>query len=183
MRLLMIKRFRKNQDGATAVEFGFVAAPFFALLFAIIETALVFWSNSVLENAVADAARRVYTGQFQTDNKAITNSTDLANTFKTNVCSRVAALFDCTGKLKVDIATFTSFPAGVPNPINPVTKTFTMTSSNYQAVGPDQIVVVRAAFEHKVYTGFMNPSLSNLANGNRVIMASAVFKSEPFPAP
>src|SRR4051812_47106857 len=35
-------RFRKNQSGATAVELGLIALPFFALLFAILETALGF---------------------------------------------------------------------------------------------------------------------------------------------
>ena len=31
--LRFAKRFKKNEDGATAIEFAFVALPFFALLF------------------------------------------------------------------------------------------------------------------------------------------------------
>ena len=42
-------RFRRDQRGVTAIEFGAVAAPFFALLFAIIETALTLWTTQVLE--------------------------------------------------------------------------------------------------------------------------------------
>ena len=57
----LLRRFRRDQRGVTAVEFGMVATPFFALLFAIIETALVFWTTQVLETAVTNASRRVYT--------------------------------------------------------------------------------------------------------------------------
>jgi Flp pilus assembly protein TadG len=35
-------RFARCQEGIAAVEFGLVAAPFLALLFAIMETAIVF---------------------------------------------------------------------------------------------------------------------------------------------
>ena len=54
----------------TAIEFGAVATPFFALLFAIIETALTLWTTQVLETGVGNASRRIYTGQFQQDNAA-----------------------------------------------------------------------------------------------------------------
>jgi len=37
----IVRRFIRQQDGATAVEFAMVAAPFLAMMFAIIETALV----------------------------------------------------------------------------------------------------------------------------------------------
>ena len=40
-----IASFARRQEGAAAVEFAFVALPFFALLFAILETALVFFAG------------------------------------------------------------------------------------------------------------------------------------------
>jgi len=39
------KCFRKDTSGATAVEFAMVAGPFFVLLLALIEVALVFFST------------------------------------------------------------------------------------------------------------------------------------------
>src|SRR5438045_1580043 len=39
-----MRRFARQQDGSTAVEFGLVAAPFLALVFAILETAIIFFS-------------------------------------------------------------------------------------------------------------------------------------------
>ena len=48
------RRLVRQQDGAAAVEFGLVAAPFLALVFAIMETAVVFFAGQALETAVAD---------------------------------------------------------------------------------------------------------------------------------
>ena len=64
----LLRHFLRNREGATAVEFALVALPFLAILFAIIELALNFWVTQVLENAVSDASRRIYTGQFQQEN-------------------------------------------------------------------------------------------------------------------
>ena len=47
-----LRRFARRQDGAAAVEFAFIAAPFLALLFAILETSLVFFAGQTLEAAL-----------------------------------------------------------------------------------------------------------------------------------
>src|SRR5216684_501290 len=58
-----VRRFVRRKDGSVAVEFAMVAAPFFALLFAIMETAIVFFAGQALETAVGDSARLIMTGQ------------------------------------------------------------------------------------------------------------------------
>jgi Flp pilus assembly pilin Flp len=47
-----LRRFRRNRRGSSAVEFALVAPVFFALLFAIIETVIVFFAGQVLETGV-----------------------------------------------------------------------------------------------------------------------------------
>jgi Flp pilus assembly protein TadG len=59
-------RFARHQDGAAAVEFALIAVSFLALLFAILETALVFFAGQTLESAASDAGRLIMTGQAQT---------------------------------------------------------------------------------------------------------------------
>src|SRR5438105_11159770 len=67
MRLVFVRsagrRMLVREDGAVAVEFAFVAAPFLALLFAILETGLVFFANQTLETVIADSGRFIMTGQ------------------------------------------------------------------------------------------------------------------------
>ena len=97
-----MRRFAQAQDGAAAVEFGLVAAPFLALMFAIMETAIVFFAGQALETAVADSARLIMTGQAQTQ------GFDQAQ-FKNAVCAKIYGLFDCANGVYVDVKTYSSF--------------------------------------------------------------------------
>src|SRR3569833_4351698 len=99
-----LRRFARRQDGATAGEVSFVALPFLALTFAIIEAALVFYAGQTLEAAVADSARLSMTGQAQ-------SASYTADQFKTQVCNRIAGLFDCAGGVYVDVKRYSTFGA------------------------------------------------------------------------
>lgn len=174
-----VKRLRRDEDGATAIEFAFVATPFFALLFAIIETALVFWTSQVMETAVSDASRLIYTGQFQRAHGG-KNPAELQAAFRTEICSRVVALFDCEGKLQVDVRSYSNFgDVGFSSMIDGdgafASDSFTFENSQERA-----IVVVRAAVEYPVFVTLLDASRANLANGKRLIAASAAFRNEPF---
>src|SRR3569833_1128787 len=100
--LRLVRRFARQQSGATTFEFALVAAPFMALLFAILETAIIFFAGQVLETAMADSARLIMTGQAQT------NGFD-QTAFKNAVCSRIYGLFDCQNSLMIDVRKYTSF--------------------------------------------------------------------------
>ena len=47
-----LRRFHRNRRGSAAVEFALVAPIFFALLFATLETAIIFFAGQVLEAGV-----------------------------------------------------------------------------------------------------------------------------------
>src|SRR5260370_274727 len=106
------RRFARQQGGSAAVEFGLIAAPFLALVFAIMETAIVFFAGQALETAAADSARLIMTGQAQTQGY------DQAK-FKQAVCAKIYALFDCNGGLYVDVKNYPSFSSvDVAKPID-----------------------------------------------------------------
>lgn len=176
-----LPRFRKAEGGATAVEFAFVALPVLLLMFAMLETALIFWSSQVLETAVANASRQIYTGQFQQSaaNVGIPPEQRLAN-FKQAVCSHVRALFDCNAKLDVDVRSFSSFAeATVPRPIRTSDGTYDPSGFGYMPPTANQIMIVRASLEYPVFVSLLAP-FTGLSNGNRLIMASATFRTEPY---
>ena len=105
-----VHRMAKNEDGAVAVEFGILAIPFFAIVFAIFETSLTFFAQQVLESALQDATRYILTGQSQ----AQTLDWNQAK-FRQAVCSRTFGLFSCSGtdattdQLWVKVAPITKF--------------------------------------------------------------------------
>ncbi|TYL74845.1 TadE/TadG family type IV pilus assembly protein [Bradyrhizobium cytisi] len=108
-----LRRFRGNRCGSAAVEFALVAPMFFALLFAIIETALMFFASQVLETITQDSARVVLTGQAQSGSVASCAVNSVSTpctqaTFKSYVCKQIPALFDCNS-LRVDVQSYSDF--------------------------------------------------------------------------
>lgn len=63
-----ISRFKRNEEGVTAVEFALVAFPFFVFVFAVIELGVSFVAQQMLSSATEDISRQFYTGQLITDN-------------------------------------------------------------------------------------------------------------------
>ena len=49
-----MRRFRRDRRGSAAVEFALVAPVFFALLFAILETGIMFLAGQVLQTVAQD---------------------------------------------------------------------------------------------------------------------------------
>jgi Flp pilus assembly protein TadG len=167
-----IGRFVRRQDGAAMVEFGLVAAPFLALVFAIIETAVVFFAGQALETAAADSSRLIFTGQAQ-------NQSFDASTFKNAVCNKIYGLFDCQNGVYIDVRTFSSFASvTMPSPID--AQGNFQSNFSYQPGGPGDIVVVRLFYQYPVYVSLLGFNLSNINGGKRLLAATAAFRNEPY---
>jgi Flp pilus assembly protein TadG len=168
------RRFVRRQDGAAAVEFALVAAPFLALTFAILETALVFFAGQTLETAASDAGRLIMTGQAQTAGFS-------QDEFKNQVCARLAGgLFDCTNGVYVDVKTYSSYGAASGNtaPVN--NGQFDTTKMSYNAGNPGCIVSVSLYYQWPIYVSLFGDNLSNLNGGKRLLVATSVFRNEPY---
>lgn len=167
-------RFRGNQRGSAAVEFALVAPLFFALLFAIIETGMVFFASQSLETALQDSARTIMTGEAQ--------MADLTKqSFKTNiVCKNISVLFDCENGITVDVR---SYPAGfgsvtISDPISGED----FNNTKYIPGRPGDIVVVRLFYQWPLFVTGLGYNIANLSGGKRLLSATAAFKNEPYPA-
>jgi Flp pilus assembly protein TadG len=164
-------RFVRQEEGAAAVEFGLVALPFLALLFAILETALVFFAGQTLEAATADSARLVMTGQAQLAGYD-------EDEFKEAVCDRIHGLFDCKDGIHVDVKKYASFAA--INDGAPIKDGKLDTSEmGYQPGEPGEIVKVTLYYEWPVYVSLLGNHLATLGS-NRLLVATSVFRNEPF---
>jgi Flp pilus assembly protein TadG len=164
--------FRRNRRGSAAVEFALVAPVFFALLFAIIETAIVFFAGQVLETVTQDSARMIMTGQAQ--NAGYTQAQ-----FKTYVCGKISVLFDCVNGIYVDVKSYPGFSGiSINDPIDG-SKNF-VPPNNYSAGGPGDIVVVRLFYQWPLFVTGLGYNISNLSGSKRLLTATAAFRNEPY---
>jgi Flp pilus assembly protein TadG len=170
-----VRRFRRDEAGAYAVEFALVSVPFFALLFAIIETAFAFWAGQVLDSTMQNAARLVLTGQAQ-KNVAIT---DITSFKQQTVCPYLPSFLDCT-QIAVDVRSASSF--AMIAPFKPdANGYYDISSFGYQATNPGEVVVVRAVYPFPVYTSFLGaPGTVDLNGRKRMLISVATFRNEPF---
>ena len=171
--------FVKDRTGATAVEFAIVAAPFLALIIALIQTFLVFFAQSHLEWVVQQSSRQILTGQTQTSTSGDT-ALQAQTAFHQTVCNQVAILFSCNS-LMVDVQVATSWSAA-----NTSTPAITYDGQGnvtnvwqYNPGNAGDIVVVRVMYLWPVFLGPLGFNLSNQPNGSRLLMATAAFQNEP----
>jgi Flp pilus assembly protein TadG len=174
LRIKTVRRFARGEDGNAAVEFGIVALPFFALMFAILETAMVFFAGQTLESAVADSARLIMTGQAQSGSFSQSD-------FKNAVCAKIYGLFDCTNGLQIDVKTYSSFAAISTTPPIDSNGNLQSGSFGYSPGNACDIVVVRLMYQWPIYVSMLGLNkLSNLNGNQHLLMATAAFRNEPF---
>ncbi len=168
---MSLRRFRRNRRGSAAVEFALVAPVFFALLFAIIETAIMFFASQVLETITQNSARMIMTGQAQT--AAYTQAQ-----FQTYVCSQIPALFTC-GNVYVDVESYPAFSNVVINSQIDSGGNF-INNMQYSPGGRGDIVVVRLFYQWPLFVTGLGYNISNLSGNKRLLAATAAFRNEPY---
>lgn len=148
-----------------------VAPFFFALLFAIIEVAMIFFASQVLETAVQDASRLILTRQAQ-------NASMTQDQFKTEVCKRLVSLFECN-IVRVDVQNYGSDfgTVSITTPIDSNKKFVDNMQYNIGKAG--DIIVVRAFYQWPLFVIGLGFDASNLADGKRLLTATAAFRNEP----
>ncbi|MDR3494274.1 MAG: pilus assembly protein [Ancalomicrobiaceae bacterium] len=168
-------RLGRDERGVAAIEFAMIGVPFFAIIFAIVQTTLVFLADQLLDTAVTDASRQIRTGQAY--------STGLSPAdFKKSVCSKLMLkyLIDCNN-LYLNVTTVTNFASAnlTPPTIDPKTGKLPTTTS-YIIGGSSDIVVVSAYYLFPTLFSNFGLSMADQSNGTRLLGSVAAFRNEPF---
>ncbi|HEY9010726.1 MAG TPA: TadE/TadG family type IV pilus assembly protein [Devosia sp.] len=177
------RQLGRDEQGATAVEFALLALPFFVLIFAILETAMTFFAQQVLESALQDASRFIRTGQSQTSwNEAA---------FRQAICDRGYGFIQCDGnRLWIKVAPATDFAAAatqIQKPVadectvlaDPAACDWSLAQAYDDGVGSD-VIIAQAFYKWPTLINVPWFNLANQAGGNRLLSAVRVFKNEPF---
>lgn len=164
---------RPRREGAAALEFALVATPFFFLLFAIMELALVFVLDSVLENATLNASRLVRTGRADQENIS-------AGAFKAALCGQMGVLAaNCEARTDIDVRVVPQFRNVVP-PDPLAGGDLDQNVLTYLPGQPGDLVLVRVWYSQPLATPFLSRAVSRLNSGDAVLTAATAFRNEPY---
>lgn len=169
------RKLADDQSGAAAVEMALLAGPFFFVLIAIAEVALIATVQANLDLAMGETARRIRTGEVQTAGLT-------ANDVRREVCGRINRIMplDCNANLYIDVDRFEAFvEVNDPSPIR--NGDIDEDDFGFDPGAPSDIVLARAFYRWEVFTPFFGDIFGNIGAGKRLISSAILFRNEPFP--
>lgn len=165
-------RLLRDQKGVAALEFAILAPIFFLLLLALIDLSIFFATHSIVDDAVAGAARAVRLGLLESD----TDGTQ----FRTTLCKRLFFVscnnFTFSVKPVSDLSTVSSSPA--------FDASGHLVDQTYDPGDAEDIVVVTIAYVHTFiipYIGLIFGDSGLTDPHLRTITSFLVIKNEPYP--
>ena len=169
----VLRRFGRNRKGSAIVEFALVAPAFIALLFAIFESAIMFFASQILETVTQESARQIMTGQAQAAGYS-------ATTFMTNVvCPQIPAVLSCAN-IGVDVESDPTSFANIAVPTPVTSGAFDPTKLNFNMGASCSDVTVTLYYQWQVFVLGFVPNIASLNGNKRLISATAVFRNEPY---
>jgi Flp pilus assembly protein TadG len=164
--------------GSTAVEFGFVALPFFGLIGATIDVGMNFFRSAQLQIVTEIAARKVLTNKLDsqiTYREFIDNYVCTWQATSSVQQGTLSKMFDCS-KLILDIRSPSSWTStDMDNDFNPALETDVIAPP-----APGNIAVIRIVYPVKNFFGFLGNSPSRFGGiSTSVLMGISAFRVEP----
>lgn len=166
-----LKLWRKSEDGTTAVEFALVGIPFIFMVVGIVEMALMFTSQSLLEAATAQAARQVRTGAIQQGGGE--------QLFKDELCGFANILIPCED-IQYQVAAMENFGDAQDFPPASFDADGNLEDQDFDAGGVSDVVMIRTAYRYPIKTPMFQLLLTNNGGNSRTMLSTVVLQTEPY---
>ena len=164
----------RDEAGVTAIEFGILALPFFTIILAIIQTAIMFLATQVLDSALEDASRKVRTGE--------ASGYSLSD-FRTLMCGYTFNLLDCN-QIQLRSEVLSSFSnVAINQTVQSCDVTTCTWTSNWQQFAPGtgkSVMQISAYYRYPLLVVLPYFNLKNQPDNYRLISAIRVFRNEPY---
>ncbi|UJW86950.1 TadE/TadG family type IV pilus assembly protein [Devosia sp. SL43] len=165
-------RLHRDQSGATAVEFALLIGPFLFLLLGVLEVSIHYFVSTAVDYAVQRTARLVRTGQAQTQDLVVDD-------LRQAMCDDILNLFDCESNSYITIEELDSLNASTY--VLPVNSSGTFIADQTIEMGlGGSYVIVRGFFQFSPLLDVFGALKPRLNNGNHLVVASVLFRNEPF---
>ena len=167
----LVQTWGKDRHGSTAVEFALIGIPFIFMVIGIIETALMFTSQSLLEAATAEAARQVRTGAVQQGGGE--------EVFQEELCEFAAILIPCE-KIQYQVVAMDNFESAEQFPEPEYDDNGDLEDQQFDAGGVSDVVMIRTSYTYDIKTPLMAPLLTNNNGTQRIMLSTIVLQTEPY---
>ncbi len=164
-------RWRSNDDGSTAVEFALIGIPFIFMVIGIIEMALMFTAQSLLEASTAQASREIRTGAVQQG--------EGEQGFIDALCDFAAILIPCND-IQYQVVAMENFGEAVEFPEAEFDEDGDLEDQQFDAGGVSDVVMIRTAYKYPIKTPMMQLILTNNNDSSRVMISTIVLQTEPY---
>jgi len=165
-------RFWRCESGSPALEFAMVSPIIIALLFCMVQVAIIFLAQRYLEAASEAGARLVLTNQ-------VNGMTQTQ--FQTAICSEMTALFTC-GKLIVDLEQAPSNAASMSGAMPQFNANGTLKNpTNFSIAPPPAKMMLIVMYQWPVFGGPLGLTFADasLGNGTMLMVSTQIFQIEP----
>lgn len=164
--------FRRDRKGAVAMEAGFVLPIYIVFTLFLFKLSTSFFFQEILDHATAAAARTIQVGSSQAQ------ATSSASFVQAILCPNLNGLMNCN-QIQVNVAPVTNFySTAVYTPPRKKDGTLDTSQMTYCNGTPGQLMLVHALYS----APFSLWPLSSGVNGNTIIMSTAAFQNELYPA-
>jgi Flp pilus assembly protein TadG len=181
LRFSSFRRLRRDEKGATAVEFAIVATPFFMFVFFLIGCALYFFILNSIEKGMDQTGRLIRTGQAVSQKLTV-------DQFKQKICDGAGTWINCK-KLQIwaqhwadwsDPSLKPHVCVDVNNAVEKNTANGSDPIATYSGAASD-VVVVTGCYEWDFASKVPFFNLANMQNGSMMMQTATAFRTEPFP--
>ncbi len=169
-----------DQDGTAAIEFAIVAPVFLALMFSLFEVGWYFYTTSIVDASVSDAARMVETGQIQ---KSTGTDAQKKQAIFDSVCDVLQHFGDCATRLTVEVQTYATFAALAADATAATcadAPPADVSAIPFNPGGELSIVRVRVCYIYSTMNPAIGVNVSEPGTNKRRLIASSIFRSEPY---
>jgi len=170
-KILNRNKWVKDEDGVTAIEFALVGLPFLIMVIGIIEMALMFTAQSLLEASTAQAARQIRTGAVQQ------GGGELA--FTDALCEYASVFIPCN-EIQYQVVAMEDFGDAEEFPPPSYDADGDLEDQGFDPGGVSDVVMIRTSYTYPIKTPMMQVVLTNTGGTKRIMVSTVVLQTEPY---
>jgi Flp pilus assembly protein TadG len=163
--------WHKDEQGVTAVEFALVGLPFLIMVIGIIEMALMFTAQSLLEASTAQAARQIRTGAVQQGGGE--------DAFTEALCEYASVFIPCN-EIQYQVVAMEDFEEAEEFPPASYDENGDLEDQGFDAGGVSDVVMIRTSYTYPIKTPMMQVMLTNNNDASRIMLSTVVLQTEPY---